>query len=436
MPMLLHICVIGRLPSNTPPLAIVDHKPLSLTAGVTDKDDFFLDTPNKLPSNTPPLAIVDHKPLSLTAGVTDKDDFFLDTPNKSIAEVLETKQEDSHNTIGAEMSAISDAPEGSLMLTDSSSQQSEAFDLTPAKRFRSPTINLEEEFDQNSVTRESGSIRIKKEKVDKRRRSFLIDIKFVLRCADTQVVFQPPVLTRSGMSIDNPSPLQKTNILDDISNSSTNHSRDARTQRLSLLRHKRKFPETISSTNNLTEIDIHASTQTSIISDGKENISPFQTQSTLLSDDTMTNFSLTGLPPKKRRNSQKGRSQTVKKPVGRPCIPMPISSISNQVRTNKVIHGSGSYTSPPVNKNDKQSAIVDSSEEPLNSEDFWDCSSNEDNAVERESDPDSEDEHPVDHSREAYTKRVASCFAQFFGDLSPAVDTSVVSPLAMEVVEA
>ncbi|KAF8096356.1 hypothetical protein N665_0311s0009 [Sinapis alba] len=41
------------------------------------------------------------------------------------------------------------------------------FDLTPAKRFRAPSLNLDEQFDQNSVTRETSSIRIKKEKVDK-----------------------------------------------------------------------------------------------------------------------------------------------------------------------------------------------------------------------------------------------------------------------------
>ncbi|KAF8092693.1 hypothetical protein N665_0403s0001 [Sinapis alba] len=57
--------------------------------------------------------------------------------------------------------------EGSIMLTDPSSQQSEGFDLTPAKRVRAPSLNLEEQFDQNSVTRETNSIRIKKEKVDK-----------------------------------------------------------------------------------------------------------------------------------------------------------------------------------------------------------------------------------------------------------------------------
>ncbi|KAF8048621.1 hypothetical protein N665_2454s0002 [Sinapis alba] len=56
---------------------------------------------------------------------------------------------------------------GYITLTDPSSQQREGFDLTPAKRVRAPSLNLEEQFDQNSVTRETSSIRIKKEKVDK-----------------------------------------------------------------------------------------------------------------------------------------------------------------------------------------------------------------------------------------------------------------------------
>lgn len=57
-------------------------------------------------------------------------------------------------------------------------------------------------------------------------------------------------------------------------------------------------------------------------------------------------------------------------------------------------------------------------------EDFWDCSSNEDN-----SDADSEDEQAVDFKRHAYTKHVASFFAKFFGDLPNVVDSSIIAPI-------
>lgn len=38
------------------------------------------------------LAIVDPKPLALTNGVSDKDDFFIHTPRKSIADVKASRQ--------------------------------------------------------------------------------------------------------------------------------------------------------------------------------------------------------------------------------------------------------------------------------------------------------------------------------------------------------
>uniref|UniRef100_A0A0D3CG74 Replication factor A C-terminal domain-containing protein n=1 Tax=Brassica oleracea var. oleracea TaxID=109376 RepID=A0A0D3CG74_BRAOL len=71
-------------------------------------------------------------------------------------------------TLELENSVISDAPEGSLMLLEEpSSQQGGPSDLTPAKRRGGPVVNLEEEFDQNSVTKMGITTRIKKEKFDK-----------------------------------------------------------------------------------------------------------------------------------------------------------------------------------------------------------------------------------------------------------------------------
>lgn len=68
-------------------------------------------------------------------------------------------------------------------------------------------------------------------------------------------------------------------------------------------------------------------------------------------------------------------------------------------------------------------------------DDFWDCSSNEDNAMDRDPDSDSEDEHPIESYQKAYTKHVASCFERFFGSLPPGVDSSPVPSSASAVTE-
>ncbi|KAJ4906372.1 hypothetical protein Rs2_10030 [Raphanus sativus] len=75
--------------------------------------------------------------------------------------------EESQNTMEGTFSALSDAPEGSLMLHGGSSQHAESTELTPPKRVRTPVINLEDVFDQTSVTRGACNIKIKKEKIEK-----------------------------------------------------------------------------------------------------------------------------------------------------------------------------------------------------------------------------------------------------------------------------
>ena len=57
--------------------------------------------------------------------------------------------------------------QASLANLGSASEQSESCDLTPAKRVRAVDIELEEINDQNSVTRSTGSMMIKKEKFAK-----------------------------------------------------------------------------------------------------------------------------------------------------------------------------------------------------------------------------------------------------------------------------
>nr|VDC97934.1 unnamed protein product [Brassica oleracea] len=56
-------------------------------------------------------------------------------------------------TYTGDNTVLSDAPEGSLILSAESSEEAERTDLTPAKRRGTTIVNLEEAVDQNSVTR-------------------------------------------------------------------------------------------------------------------------------------------------------------------------------------------------------------------------------------------------------------------------------------------
>lgn len=57
--------------------------------------------------------------------------------------------------------------QGSLMLSAGSSEEVNPTELTPAKRRASTVVNLEKEFDRNSVTKTASTIRVKKEKNEK-----------------------------------------------------------------------------------------------------------------------------------------------------------------------------------------------------------------------------------------------------------------------------
>ncbi|XP_013624880.1 PREDICTED: uncharacterized protein LOC106331079 [Brassica oleracea var. oleracea] len=69
-------------------------------------------------------------------------------------------------TYTCDNSILSDAPEGSVMVSDESSQECEPTDLTPAKRRGTLFDNLEAAVDQNSLTRSPRSTGIKKEKTE------------------------------------------------------------------------------------------------------------------------------------------------------------------------------------------------------------------------------------------------------------------------------
>ncbi|CAN6830438.1 unnamed protein product [Brassica oleracea] len=84
-----------------------------------------------------------------------------------IKDFEESNSRDGSEGVFHDMDTQSDAPEASLANQGSASEQSESFDLTPAKRVRAVDIELEEINDQNSVTRSTGSMMIKKEKFAK-----------------------------------------------------------------------------------------------------------------------------------------------------------------------------------------------------------------------------------------------------------------------------
>ncbi|CAH8388215.1 unnamed protein product [Eruca vesicaria subsp. sativa] len=115
----------------------------------------------RLPKDELPLVVVQPKPLALTNRVGDKNDFFINTPRKTIYEMVESNQ-GGNITLALENSIISDAPEGSLMVSGGSSQEAEGSTLTPAKRLPSTMLDVDEEYDESSVTKKACSVRIKK----------------------------------------------------------------------------------------------------------------------------------------------------------------------------------------------------------------------------------------------------------------------------------
>uniref|UniRef100_M4E1C7 Uncharacterized protein n=1 Tax=Brassica campestris TaxID=3711 RepID=M4E1C7_BRACM len=111
-----------------------------------------------LPKDNMSLSIVEANPNRAISGVSDKDDFFVHTSRKNIAELFCTKQA-SEDTMVPYMSAQSDAPEANLTLPRSSSPSSVSIDQsTPAKRLRGPVLNLQEAFDESSVSKKSSTM--------------------------------------------------------------------------------------------------------------------------------------------------------------------------------------------------------------------------------------------------------------------------------------
>ncbi|KAG5384230.1 hypothetical protein IGI04_035700, partial [Brassica rapa subsp. trilocularis] len=148
-------------------------KVLTVPNDIEDRDEF--NDPDMLP---PILQDLVGKTLLFKIGI-ERENYLYKHPTYKVLKIMSDigminefdvigSATESQNTFGGTYSALSDAPEvGSLMLHGGSSQSDKTSDLTPAKRMRSPIINLEDAFDQNSVTRSVGTRKIKQEKNEK-----------------------------------------------------------------------------------------------------------------------------------------------------------------------------------------------------------------------------------------------------------------------------
>ncbi|KAG2286911.1 hypothetical protein Bca52824_046515 [Brassica carinata] len=134
------------------------HEPcLELTGPVTDE----IQDPDMLP---PILQDLVGKTLLFKIGI-ERENYLYKHPTYKVLKIMSNINE--FDAIGSPTVCVSMDSVGSLMLHGGSSQSDKTGDLTPAKRMRSPIINLEDAFDQNSVTRSAGTIKIKQEKNEK-----------------------------------------------------------------------------------------------------------------------------------------------------------------------------------------------------------------------------------------------------------------------------
>ncbi|KAF3539738.1 hypothetical protein F2Q69_00020231 [Brassica cretica] len=169
------------LPKDELALAIVEPKPLALTAGAGDKNDFLVNTPRKTISQSVksnqvknPKLMPRYKLHLVVVDNTGNSKFLLfdaiamQILNRPCNELTGNSfEEGALTTLAIENSVISDAPEGSLMLNYQSSQECEVLKVTPAKRRGGTVISLEEHVEENSVTKYPSRARIKIEKADK-----------------------------------------------------------------------------------------------------------------------------------------------------------------------------------------------------------------------------------------------------------------------------
>ncbi|CAF2133673.1 unnamed protein product [Brassica napus] len=227
----------------------------------------------------------------------------------------------SENMLSGTFSTQSDAPEGSLMIQGGSSGST---DLTPAKRTRTPIINLEEAFDQNSVTKMACTIkRYSDSAVTVQNLSIEPESKVDMNRTSKKKKNEngdgiPPPKRRKQVNRTNEEP--DLNVLQDITNSNGNITKDARMQRRLRLIQKRKFGDRNIQEVNQTGISMIQSqnvhklpSQGSRNETQNQNISvmenhPIETQSNQTADLMASTVEQSGYPSKKRACREKSSS--------------------------------------------------------------------------------------------------------------------------------
>ncbi|KAF3598964.1 hypothetical protein F2Q69_00036125 [Brassica cretica] len=260
------------------------------------------------------------------------------------------------------------SPTGSLMIQSDSSGST---DLTPAKRTRTPIINLEEAFDQNSVTKMACNIKVKKEKFEKVARN-----QQEKKNENGDGI--PPPKRRKQVNRTNEEP--DLNVLQDITNSSGNITKDARMQRRLRLLQKPKFGD-----RNIQEVN-----QTGISMIQSQNVHKLPSQGSQIETQNQNISVMENHPIEMQSNQTAG----------------PHSS------------GSTNLTNIPGPSSSAISVDSDSSD---NDDDLWDCSSGE--GVETRTDSDTcEDNSSEILKRQAQTKfdlvsKAEKALAEMFGRL-------------------
>ncbi|CAN6818696.1 unnamed protein product [Brassica oleracea] len=331
--------------------------------------------------------------------------------------------------------------EGSLMIQSDSSGST---DLTPAKRTRTPIINLEEAFDQNSVTKMACNIkRYSDSAVIVQNLSVGFNSKRITPSLQQEKKNEngdgiPPPKRRKQVNRTNEEP--DLNVLQDITNSSGNITKDARMQRRLRLLQKHKFGDRNIQEVNQTGISMIQSqnvhklpSQGSQIETQNQNISvmenhPIEMQSNQTADLMASTVEQSGYPSKKRACREKSSSlirkqESVKgntkfsnrhgghtnrmSPSVQNITQSTLSDIEVLINPTQTLCNEGPHSSGSTNLTDipgpSSSAISVDSDSSDNDDDLWDCSSGE--GVETRTDSDTCDDNSSEIlKRQAQTK--------------------------------
>uniref|UniRef100_M4EX36 Uncharacterized protein n=1 Tax=Brassica campestris TaxID=3711 RepID=M4EX36_BRACM len=349
--------------------------------------------------------------------------------------------------------------EGSLMIQGGSSGST---DLTPAKRTRTPIINLEEAFDQNSVTKMACTIkRYSDSAVTVQNLSIEPESKVDMNRTSKKKKNEngdgiPPPKRRKQVNRTNEEP--DLNVLQDITNSNGNITKDARMQRRLRLIQKRKFGDRNIQEVNQTGISMIQSqnvhklpSQGSRNETQNQNISvmenhPIETQSNQTADLMASTVEQSGYPSKKRacrekssslirkQESVKGNTKFSNRHGGHTIRMSPsvqnitqstLFDIGSLINPTQTLCSEGPHSSGTTNLTDipgpSSSAISVDSDSSDNDDDLWECSSGD--GVETGTDSDTCDDNSSEIlKRQAQTKfelvsKAEKALAEMFGRL-------------------